>query len=231
MSDDTGRMISRAMEDHLKAIYKYQQEGEAVSTNALAAKMATSPAAVTKMLKHLAEHELIDYTRYRGVKLTASGERIALELIRHHRLLETYLHQALGYTWDEVDAEAERLEHHISEEFEERIDEWMNHPTVDPHGAPIPTSDGRIAPLQGCPLASFDPGERVVVRRVRDSDALLLRQLTDYGIRLGTVLDIVENPVTGGPMAVRIGDRLHVLNRAQAEQIFVELVEARNDEG
>ena len=145
MGETNGRVFSQAVEDYLKAIYSLQQEDESVSTTRLAKRVGTSPAAVTKMIKHLAENKLIDYTPYYGVRLTPAGERIALEILRHHRLLELYLHEALGYDWDEVHAEAEKLEHHISEEFEARIDKLLNFPLTDPHGEPIPTRDGVIA--------------------------------------------------------------------------------------
>src|SRR5579859_7229330 len=121
-SNNPRQILSHEVEDYLKAIYKLQHETDSVSTTDLARKVCRSPAAVTKMVKQLAEHKLLDYTPYYGVRLTSAGERVALEIIRHHRLLEVYLHQALGYGWDEVDAEAEKLEHHISEEFEDRID-------------------------------------------------------------------------------------------------------------
>src|SRR5437016_2744568 len=128
------REFSQAVEDYVKQIYKLQTEGKSVSNNDLARRLRSTPAAITKMMKQLAEHRLIDYTPYYGVRLTEAGERIALEVIRHHRLIELYLHEALGYSWDEVDAEAEKLEHHISEDFEDRIDRMLRHPLVDPHG-------------------------------------------------------------------------------------------------
>ena len=148
------------MEDYVKAIFKLQQEDEKVSTTVLARKLGTSPAAVTKMMKQLSENHLLDYTPYHGVRLTPSGEKIALEIIRHHRLIELYLHQALGYSWDQVDAEAEKLEHHISEEFEDRIDRILDFPTRDPHGDPIPTRDGWMEAHRGTSLANAVPGQR-----------------------------------------------------------------------
>src|SRR5262245_48344967 len=162
------RVFSQAVEDYVKAIYKLQDGGEAVSTNDLARKMGKTAAATTKMIRHLAESKLIDYTKHYGVRLTPAGEKVALETIRKHRLLELYLHQALGYGWDEVDAEAEKLEHHISEEFEDRIDRMLDFPSTDPHGDPIPTREGTIAPPKGKPLSESEPGERLVILRVKD---------------------------------------------------------------
>src|SRR5436190_11572761 len=134
-------MVTQSVEDYVKAIYKLANDTENVTTSAIAARVKTTPAAVTKMLRHLQKLNLVSYTPYRGVRLTEAGERIALEVIRHHRLLERYLIEALGYDWAEVHQEAERLEHALSEELEERIDRLLGHPTVCPHGDPIPARD------------------------------------------------------------------------------------------
>ena len=143
--------VSHAVEDYLKAIYELQIEHGKVSTNALADQLKVAPASVTGMLKKLAEDRprLVNYERHHGVVLTPAGEKIALEVIRHHRLIELYLHQALGYPLDQVDAEAEKLEHVISEDFEDRIAKWLGNPEIDPHGDPIPSKDGKIAPSIG----------------------------------------------------------------------------------
>src|ERR1051325_8785196 len=155
------REFSQAVEDYVKQIYKLQSEGQSVSNADLAKRLGTTPAAITKMMKQLAEHKLIDYTPYYGVRLTPAGEKIALEVIRHHRLIELYLHQALGYSWDQVDAEAEKLEHHISEEFEERIDRMLDFPSTDPPGDPIPTRAGVIPAHRGRPLSDSEAGDTV----------------------------------------------------------------------
>ena len=140
-------MISRAMEDYLKVIYQFTSDKDKVSTSNLAQQMDCSPASVTNMLQKLAELKLVEYEPYQGVTLTPAGSKVALEILRHHRLIELYLADVLGYSWDKVHAEAEQLEHVISEEFEEKIDRALGHPTIDPHGDPIPTKEGKIAVL------------------------------------------------------------------------------------
>lgn len=216
------RIFSQSVEDYVKAIYKLQDEARSVSTTLLARKIGATPAAATKMMKQLAEMKLIDYTPYHGVRVTEAGEKVALEVIRHHRLLELYLHQALGYSWDEVDAEAEKLEHHISEEFEDRIDRMLDYPAHDPHGDPIPTRDGTVAPNRGTSLAESEPGERVVIRRVRDSDPNVLRYLAQLGMRLHTEMEVQDKQPFNGPLTVTVGDRTHSLGRELAGHVFVE---------
>src|SRR5437867_7171142 len=186
------RVFSQAVEDYVKAIYKLQIEGQAVSTNDLAHKMGKTAAAATKMIKHLADSKLIDYTKHYGVRLTPAGEKVALETIRHHRLIELYLHQALGYSWDEVDAEAEKLEHHISEDFEDPIDRMLDFPSTDPHGDPIPTRDGVIAPAKGKPLSDSEPGETLVILRVTASNPEARRYLARLGMTLDAVTEVEE---------------------------------------
>src|SRR5579871_5840562 len=158
-------MASPSIEDYIKAIYKAHQEAEEVTTQEVAARVGVSAAAVSKMLKRLAELRLIEHTPYQGVRLTEAGEKMALEIIRHHRLLELYLVQALGYGWDEVHEEAERLEHHISEEFEARIDALLGYPATDPHGDPIPKRDGSVAVLPDHALATQVVPARLTIRR------------------------------------------------------------------
>lgn len=218
----TGPIMSQAVQDYVKAIYKLQLDDGTVSTTDISRRMRTSPAAASKMIRHLAASNLVDHTRYYGVRLTPSGERVALEIIRHHRLLELYLHEALGYAWDEVDAEAEKLEHHISEEFEDRIDRMLNYPQTDPHGDPIPTRDGTIAPARGIPLADALPGQRVFISRVRDSDPGVLRFLTSLGMRLGTQMTIKDKQPFNGPIVLSIGEHLHTIGRELAGHVFVE---------
>ncbi len=215
------RVFSQSVEDYLKAIYKLQTEDGTVSTTVLAKKMGMTPAAVTKMMKHLSAVKLIDYTRYYGVRLTAAGERVALEIIRHHRLLELYLCQALGYGWDEVDAEAEKLEHHISEEFEDRIDRMLDFPSTDPHGDPIPTRDGTVTPHKGIPLADAEAGEIVEICRVRDSDPEVLRYLSRLGMKLEAVIEVTEKQPFNGPITFKIGDAAHSIGRELASHVFV----------
>lgn len=229
MTDIGERVFSQAVEDYVKAIYKLQCRREVVSTNALAKQMGTSPAAATKMIKNLSSLRLAEHTPYYGVRLTTAGEKVALEVIRHHRLLELYLHQALGYSWDEVDAEAEKLEHHISEEFEDRIDRMLDYPRTDPHGDPIPTREGTIAPDRGKPLSDSEPGDTLIVRRVQDSDPEALRYLKRMGVELQSVVAVMEKQPFNGPLTVEIDGKTHTLGRELAGHVFVESYEPQDE--
>ena len=223
MSEKSERVFSQPVEDYLKAIYKLQHEEQgAVSTTELAKRIGTTPAATTKMIKHLSANKLVDHAPYHGVRLTAAGRRIALEIIRHHRLLELYLHRALGYGWDEVDAEAEKLEHHISEEFENRIDELLDYHSMDPHGDPIPTRDGTVAARRGISLADSQPGETLVILRVRDSDPEVLRYLARIGIGLEVVIEVKDKQPFNGPLTLSIGGVTHSVGQELAGHVFVE---------
>lgn len=221
MNLEKRRVLSPAVENYLKVIYKLQQEkGEALTTQ-LAQRMGTTPAAVTKMLKQLASLNLIEYTPYYGARLTPSGERIALEIIRHHRLIELYLHRALGYSWDEVDAEAEILEHYISEEFEDRIDHLLNFPRTDPHGAPIPTREGKIAPVEGTLLEKWEVGRKGRVVRVRDSSPEALRALHQLGIYLGAQIEVMKEAATEGSLTIKVDGVPRSIGRDLARWVFV----------
>ena len=222
MTTQDTRAFSPAVEDYLKAIYNLQTQEEVVSTTAVSLEMKMTPAAASKMFKYLAEIKLIEYIPYYGVRLTPAGKKVALEVIRHHRLLELYLHQALGYGWDEVDAEAEKLEHHISEEFEARIDEMLNFPQFDPHGHPIPTREGEVPPLRGTSLAEAEPGDVLVVLRVGDSDPEALRFLSKLGVRLQAVVSVKDKQPFNGPLTLCIEEREYPLGRDLANLIFVE---------
>ena len=187
-------MLSAKMEDYLKAVYELQHRTEGpVTTSAVADALDVTPPTATSMLEKLAERELLDREKYQGVELTPEGETVALEILRHHRLIETYLAEQLGYDWSEVHDEADRLEHHISEEFERRVADQLDDPHVDPHGDPIPTDDlDSIAGLEGTPLADRSEGEVVVVERVRDDDPDELAYLQSAGITPGTTLRVDE---------------------------------------
>lgn len=216
--------LSDAVEDYLKAIYNLQQQESPVSTNALAAHLKIMPASVTGMIKKLAEIQpaLVSYQRHRGVTLTKAGEKIALEVLRHHRLIELYLTEALGYRWDEVDAEAERLEHVISEEFEERIARYLGHPTHDPHGDPIPAKDGSLPCEQGLRLTDVAAGETVCVLRVEDSDPALLRYLAEINIRPEVSVTVTARAPFDGPLHVRVQDAPSVaLGRKVTNHVWV----------
>ena len=185
-------MLSPAVEDYLKTIYKLQGESGTVSTTDIARSLDISSASVTNMVKRLAKMNLATYQSYKGVTLTEAGEKIALEIIRHHRLLELYLKEVMDYPWEKIHEEAEHLEHHISEDFETKIEEMLGYPTHDPHGDPIPTRDGLIAETTGDRLADAPPGRRLVVERVSDRDPELLHYLEDLGLMPRATLEIVE---------------------------------------
>lgn len=219
--------ISHAVEDYLKAIYELQEDAGKVSTNALAEKLGVAPASVTGMIKKLAEDRprLVDYEKHRGVMLTPAGRKIALEVIRHHRLLELYLQQALGYSWDQVDAEAEKLEHVISEDFEDRIANLLGNPKRDPHGDPIPTKEGAIARPCGQSLTGLAAGQKARVARVRDDDPAMLRYLAELGIVIDACVVIVEKSPFDGPLHVRVGRRAesHALGKNVTDNVYVEV--------
>ncbi len=176
--DRAKKILSEAQEDYLKQIYLLTEDSPTAGTQALAAKLGVAPASVTVMIQKLSEMELVSYEHYRGVSLTKAGVAAALEILRHHRLLESFLHQALGYGWDEVHDEAEKLEHYISETFEARMAAWLGHPSHDPHGDPIPDQQLRLPADAGCPLAAQTPGfeGRIVRVGTQDSDELNLFQ-------------------------------------------------------
>ncbi len=190
--------LSEAQEDYLKQIHLLAEKG-AVTTQALAERVGVRPASVTGMLKKLAALGLVEHTPYRGVRLTEAGRAVALEVLRHHRLIETYLTRALGYDWDEVHAEAERLEHHISEAFEARIAEWLGHPERDPHGDPIPAPDLSLPPGGGQTMALAASGAYRMVR-VRSQDRGTLSLLARLGLVPGAAFELIEN----GPGGSRV---------------------------
>jgi len=214
-------MVGAAAEDYLKAIYKLARCEERVMPSALAEQLGVSPAAVTKMLRRLQQLKLVVYEPSARLELTPAGEKMALEVIRHHRLLEAYLAEALGYSWDQVDAEAERLEHVISEEFEDRIAEMLGHPTHDPHGDPIPTKEGHLVAEEHAPLSELQPGQRANVRRVTDGDPHMLRYLGDQGLYPDTEVEMLAAEPFGGPLRVRVAGIERALGRELAANVFV----------
>lgn len=214
-------MISQTVQDYLKIIYKLGVNGAKVSTNAMAERLNVSQASVTGMIKKLAEIKLIRYTPYHGVALTKAGRKIALEIIRHHRLLELYLAEALGYSWDQVHDEAEKLEHVISEEFEDRMSEFLGNPTTDPHGAPIPSKDGTIEERMLESLCSVEAGQRVKIKQISDRDPEMLRYLANIGIYPEVVIDVIEKAPFEGPLLIKLGDNEHYLGQALTKNIFV----------
>lgn len=215
-------MLSQAVEDYIKTIYTLQTEDGPVSTSVIARHQNVSAASVTNMVKRLAEMGLADYESYRGVTLTPAGEKIALEIIRHHRLLELYLREVMGYSWDKLHEEAEHLEHHISEDFEQKLEELLDYPTHDPHGDPIPTREGTIARIATDPLSDVPAGTTVTVQRVSDADPELLHYLEEIGLLPQARVEMVEKAPFNGPLTLRVDGREQVVGHAVASSVFVE---------
>jgi DtxR family transcriptional regulator, Mn-dependent transcriptional regulator len=213
---------SPSVEDYVKTIYKAHAENGNVSTVELAERLHVSAPAVSKMLRRLTELRLVAHTPYHGVKLTRAGEKMALEIIRHHRLLELYLVQAMGYSWDAVHEEAERLEHHISEEFEERIDRLLGYPSTCPHGDPIPTRAGTIGRTSNRSLAEHRRPSRLRVRRVSDEDSDLLRHFRSLGVLPGAAIELIEQEPFEGSFVLRVGGKTVRLTPQAARHVFVE---------
>jgi DtxR family Mn-dependent transcriptional regulator len=207
----------------MKVIFKLRAKGAEASTSAIAQRMGVTAGTVTTMLKRLHKAGLLEYSRYQGVELTPAGERVALELIRHHRLLELYLHRAMGYRWDEVDAEAEALEHAISEEFEQRLTDLLGDPKWDPHGAPIPARDGTILQRAELPLIDLEVGQPAVICRVSDDDAALLRYLEGQGLTLEVHVRLVRKEQYSGQVTVETAHGERHLSEASARSVFVSL--------
>ncbi len=215
---------SQSVEDYLKAIYKLQSDKEdnrGVSTSQLAKKMAVANASVTNMLKRLSEMGLVNYESYYGTSLTESGKKIALEMIRHHRLLELYLKEMLGYSWDEVHEEAEKLEHHISEQFEDKIAEMLNHPEVDPHGDPIPTKDGKMPAIRSKKLSRMEEGVPQIIKRVKNQNPELLRYLEKQGLIPGVKVEVISREPFNGPVKVKVEEQIVTIGFAIADDIYV----------
>jgi DtxR family transcriptional regulator, Mn-dependent transcriptional regulator len=213
--------LSQAIEDYIKAIYILGVDTEGgVSTTKIAEALEVSSASVTNMIKKLAKMGLVRYESYYGAELTDSGKKIALEIIRHHRLLELYLKEVMGYSWDEVHDEAEKLEHHISERFEDKIAELLNNPTHDPHGDPIPSKDGVMPEIANEPLTEAEIGEQVMLGRVANQDPELLRYLEEIGLIPGIVLEVIKKAPFNGPVTIKIEDEELVVGYEIAVNLF-----------
>lgn len=218
--------ITQSIQDYLKHIYELNENGGAASTNDIATRLNIAPASVTGMLQKLASATppLVVYKKHQGVTLTKSGEKVALEVIRHHRLLESFLVNTLGYAWDEVHNEADKLEHVISEDFEARMAEALGHPTRDPHGELIPSADLVMPADESCPLASLRTDETATIRRVSDDDPALLRHLREIGV-VPEVKIIVKNySEFDGNLTIKVeGQKSNVvLGTAVTSQVFVD---------
>jgi DtxR family transcriptional regulator, Mn-dependent transcriptional regulator len=214
--------FTRSQQDYLKALYQLHGDQRPVPTRELAQRLGISSPSVSEMVTRLSSQGLVEHDRYRGQQLTREGRKVALELVRHHRLLEMFLVQVLGYSWDEVHDEAERLEHVISERMEQRIFELLGRPELDPHGHAIPTLAGKVRPLSDRPLSACRVGEKVVVQGVSDDDPGRLRELERRNLLPGTRLEVVGESKFEGPMAVRINSRRANVPLGLARAIFVE---------
>ncbi len=213
--------ISQSVEDYLKVIYILQTEGDGATTTNIADALSVSSASVTNMLKRLASLKLITHKSYQGATLTEAGTKIALEVLRHHRLLELYLKEMMGYSWDEVHDEAEKLEHHISEQFEDKIAELLNHPTHDPHGDPIPSKDGVVPEMASLAITDAEENKPYIIGRVKDQDPELLRFLEKTGIIPGVKLTILEKTAFDGPIKVLLEDKEQILGHNVASSVYL----------
>ena len=220
-------MTSHKVEDYLKAIYELTSKEGRASTTQLAEYLDVTPASVTGMIKKLAvtDPALLEYQKHRGVILTEAGNQIALEIIRHHRLLELFLHQVLDYPWDEVDEEADRLEHVISEKFEDRIAKALGNPQYDPHGDPIPAKDLSLPDITATSLRTLRPPQIAIIKRVRDTDPDLLRYLSELEIIPDAKIEIMDYSEFDGNLHIKVfhSGKTEVLGPNITEQIFVEI--------
>ena len=217
-------MASLTVENYVKTIALIggrAPDGDRVGTGQLAAALSVSPGTVTGMLKTLSEASLATYTPYEGARLTPSGRQLAMKVIRRHRLLELFLVQTLNMSWDEVHEEAEHMEHAASERLIDRIDAFLGHPAVDPHGDPIPRADGSLAETEGTPLSTLPPGRNFRVVRVVDQDPAFLRYLTECGLDLKAGGELVENRPEAGALVFRIRDRTVALGHGAAAKVIV----------
>ena len=216
-------MLSNAVQDYMKQIYLLERRDGKATTSALADAMGVSAASATSMVKKLAGLGFVEHSKYHGVTLTPEGEKVALEVLRHHRLLEVYLTQTLGLSWDKVHSEAERLEHVLSEELEAEIDRVLGYPATDPHGDPIPTADLVIAAEPAQRMAELEPGQAAVVRQVPDGDPSLLRYLAGLGLVPSTRFTMVDKAPFGGPLTLDVGGTQQAVGVELAERIGVEV--------
>ncbi len=214
----------QAVEDYLKTIYMLAEQESPVSTSRIAEARQVKPGSVTSMLQRLAKLNLVQYEKHYGVTLTENGRKIALEVIRHHRLIELFLKEALGFTWDEVHEQADILEHVISEKLEERIAAVLGYPTVDPHGDPIPGKDGTMVSVTMQPLAALRPGQKAVVARIPDdANSDLLRHLADLGLVPGGMVEVTAVAPFDGPFSLTIAGKNQVIGRTVANAVLVKL--------
>lgn len=212
--------LTRSVEDYLKAIYRLTAEGRHASTSEIAHLLELSAPSVSAMVKRLSDQGLAEHAPYRGVQLTAEGRRVALRMVRRHRLIEAYLVGCLGYTWDTVHEEAERLEHAVSDTLVERMAGVLGHPAVDPHGDPIPTADGAIAAATETPLSAVEAGQTVAVGRVSESEPERLRYLASVGLRPGAEITVVTREPFDGPISITAEGRGQIIGHEVARTVY-----------
>jgi DtxR family Mn-dependent transcriptional regulator len=219
----TPATLTGQAEDYLKAIYELEQQGSAAGTNDIAARLGIAAASVSGMVQRLSRLGLVRAERYRGARLTMSGRTAALQLIRRHRIIECYLVERLGFGWENVHDEAERLEHAASDELIARMADAIGNPTADPHGAPIPTATGEVDETRLASIADLTAGERATVVRMSDRDPAFLRYLDELGIRPGAVVQVVARGQFGGPLTILVGGAEHAVGTSAAGQVFIKL--------
>ncbi len=217
-------MSSSNVEDYLKTIYNLSADTDSASTSAIADALGVAAGSVTGMIKRLAEQGLVEHMPYYGARLTQTGEQQAIGLIRRHRILEMFLVQVLGYTWDRVHEEAERLEHAVSDELIDRMAQVLGFPSADPHGAPIPSAGEAFVDRRYPTLDKLDVGASAAVRRVRDEDPAALRYLAELQMTPGTEVTLTERGPFNGPLYVRVGDKQHIVSPELAQSVQVELL-------
>lgn len=229
---DTGSSLQRdglnhqAIEDYLKTIYMLAETESPVSTSRIAEAREVKPASATNMIQRLDRLNLVHYEKHYGVTLTEAGQKIALEVLRHHRLIELYLIEALGFSWDEVHEQADVLEHVISEKLEERIAAALGHPTLDPHGDPIPAKDGTIIQVETQPLSSLTVGQQATIARIfDDANSEMLRYLAQLGLTPGRSLRLLQREPFEGPLTLQVGDETLVVGDTVAQAVLVTMNE------
>ncbi|HKS46881.1 MAG TPA: metal-dependent transcriptional regulator [Amycolatopsis sp.] len=225
MSDSPSRRSSSSIEDYIRVIYGLVERGEAVTNTSLAGRLAVSPSSASGMVTKLSQQGLVEHVPYRGIALTPDGRRLARGVLRRHRLIEAFLVRELGYTWDEVHAEADLLEHAVSDRLVERIAAKLGNPVRDPHGDPIPAADGSVEELPTRLLDELQPGAVGQIVRVWDTDPDLLRYLSEHAIGLGERIEVVERQPFGGPLVVKVGSgpgtATHTLGREITQALSV----------
>lgn len=214
-------ILSTSVEDYLKAIYDLSRESGSAATTAVAARLDVAPASVSAMVRRLTGQGMVSHQRYGGLRLTKKGRTVTLQLVRRHRVIEAYLVRALGYTWDQVHAEAERLEHAASPDLIERMASAIGEPAVDPHGAPIPTARGTLEELKHRRLSDLAPGESARIVEVEDEDPELLRYLASMRFVPGATIRCVRKEPYDGPLTIRVGSRSHIIGPPLAARIYV----------